>query len=129
PMRVQAWVVSDDEVEKVLYFVKQTASPNYDDTVIDEIEKQAAKEKKSDESTQDDDADAMLPQAIECVVDAGIASTSLLQRRLKLGYARAARIVDEMESRGIVGPLEGSKPRQVLISRQQWIEMNMGQQP
>ncbi|MFT9077979.1 DNA translocase FtsK 4TM domain-containing protein [Ethanoligenens sp.] len=129
PMRVQGCFVSDDEVEKVVDFVKQSASPNYDDTVIDEIEKQAAKEKKSDESTQDDDADAMLPQAIECVVDAGIASTSLLQRRLKLGYARAARIVDEMESRGIVGPLEGSKPRQVLISRQQWIEMNMSQQP
>lgn len=67
----------------------------------------------------------MLPDAIECVVEAGVASTSLLQRRLKLGYARAARIIDEMEQRGIVGPFEGSKPRQVLISRQQWIEMKM----
>jgi S-DNA-T family DNA segregation ATPase FtsK/SpoIIIE len=67
----------------------------------------------------------MLPAAIECVVEAGQASTSLLQRRLKLGYARAARIVDELEARGIVGPFEGSKPRQVLISRDRWIEMKM----
>lgn len=128
PMRVQGCFVSDDEVEQVVDFVKQNAAPDYDDSVIDEIEKQAAKEKNA-EPEKAEDADAMLPQAIECVVDAGMASTSLLQRRLKLGYARAARIVDEMEARGIVGPLEGSKPRQVLITRQQWIEMNMSQQP
>ena len=67
----------------------------------------------------------MLPQAVEVVVEAGMASTSLLQRKLRLGYARAGRIVDEMEQRGIVGPHEGSKPRQVLITRQQWLEMNM----
>ena len=73
----------------------------------------------------DSDEDDMLPQAIECVVEAGQASTSLLQRRLKLGYARAARIIDQMEARGIVGPFEGSKPRQVLVTRQQWIEMKM----
>ena len=69
----------------------------------------------------------MLPAAIEVVVEAGIASTSLLQRRLKLGYARAARIVDEMEQRGIVGPFEGSKPRQVLISKERWMEMKLNQ--
>ena len=67
----------------------------------------------------------MLPKAIECVVEMGKASTTLLQSRLKLGYARAARIIDEMEARGIVGTYEGSKPRQVLISRQQWQEMTM----
>ena len=67
----------------------------------------------------------MLPKAIECVIEAGQASTSLLQRRLKLGYARAARLIDEMEQRGVVGPFEGSKPRQVLMTRQQWIEMNL----
>ncbi len=65
----------------------------------------------------------MLPDAIEVAVDAGQISTSMLQRKLKLGYARAARIVDEMEERGIIGPFEGSKPRKVLISRQQWLEM------
>ena len=67
----------------------------------------------------------MITEAIECVVEAGQSSTSLLQRRLRLGYARAARIIDQMEQRGIIGPSEGSKPRKVLITRQQWIEMNM----
>ena len=66
----------------------------------------------------------MLPKAIEVVVEAQMASTTLLQRRLRLGYARAARLVDELESRGIVGPFEVSKPRKVLISKQQWLEMN-----
>lgn len=69
----------------------------------------------------------MLPAAIECVVEAGQASTSFLQRKLRLGYARAARIIDELEAKGIIGPMDGSKPRQVLITRQQWIEMNMNQ--
>ena len=67
----------------------------------------------------------MLADAIECVVEAGQASTSLLQRRLRLGYARAARLIDEMADRGIIGPYEGSKPRQVLLSRERWIEMKM----
>ena len=70
----------------------------------------------------------MLNPAIECVVEAGIASTSLLQRKLKLGYARAARIIDELEARGIVGPFEGSKPRAVLISKERWLEMKVNQQ-
>ena len=69
----------------------------------------------------------MLKQAVEVVIDAGQASTSLLQRRCKLGYARAARIMDEMEQKGIIGPYEGAKPRAVLISRQQWLEMQMNQ--
>ena len=71
----------------------------------------------------DDDTDEMLPKAIEVVIDAGQASTSLLQRKLKLGYARAARIMDQMEEKGVVGPYEGSKPRQVLITKTQWQEM------
>ena len=94
----------------------------------EEIEKQATVEKGKaggESSDAADDGDPMLPQAIECVVEAGLASTSLLQRRLKLGYARAARIIDEMEQRGIVGPFEGSKPRQVLMSRQQLLEMKL----
>lgn len=124
PMRIQGCFVSDEEVERVVDFVKQDAAPDYSDEVLEEIEKQSSKEDEPEERPEGD-ADAMLPQAIECVVELGAASTSLLQRRLKLGYARAARIVDEMEARGIVGPPEGSKPRQVLLSRQQWLEMQM----
>lgn len=127
PRRVQGCFVSDDEVEAVTDYLKKGAQADYDEDVMDEIEKQSAKEKGHDKDAggESDDADDMLPNAIECVVEAGQASTSLLQRRLKLGYARAARIIDEMEARGIVGPFEGSKPRQVLITREKWIEMTM----
>ena len=131
PIRVQGCYVNEKEVERVVSFIKKGSAADYDDNILDEIEKQAVKEKSSpsgdDGST--DSEDEMLPKAIECVVEAGQASTSLLQRRLKLGYARAARIIDEMEQRGIVGPFEGSKPRPVLITRQQWIEMTMRQEP
>ena len=72
-----------------------------------------------------DEGDDMLDAAIECVIEMGMASTSMLQRKLKLGYARAARIIDQMEERGIVGPFEGSKPRQVLISKEQWLEKQL----
>ena len=123
PTRIQGCFVSDEEVEAVIDYVKN-GDADYDEDVMDEIEKQAVKD-KSDEVTPEEEADPMLPRAIECVVETGQASTSLLQRRLKLGYARAARIVDEMEARGIVGPFEGSKPRAVLITRQQWMEMTM----
>ena len=131
PMRVQGCFVGNREVESVVDFLKSTETQQYDETVIQEIERQAqATEKSSSKSADVDDGesgggDEMLPQAIEVVVEAGMASTSLLQRRLRLGYARAGRIIDEMEQRGIVGPHEGSKPRQVLITRQQWLEMNM----
>ena len=81
----------------------------------------------SADSDEDSGSDPMLKQAVEVVIDAGQASTSLLQRRCKLGYARAARIMDEMEQKGIIGPYEGAKPRAVLISRQQWLEMQMNQ--
>ena len=90
---------------------------------MDEIEKQAIAEKSMQDS--DEPQDELLPQAIEIVVDVGEASATLLQRRLRLGYARAGRLVDTMERMGIVGPHEGSKPRKVLISRQEWLEMKM----
>ena len=130
PMRVQGCFVGNREVESVVDFLKSTESQQYDEAIIQEIDRQAqATEKssaKSDDGADDNGGgDEMLPQAIEVVVEAGMASTSLLQRRLRLGYARAGRIIDEMEQRGIVGPHEGSKPRQVLITRQQWLEMNM----
>ncbi len=127
PIRVQGCFVSDKEVESVVSFVKNREErQQYDEEIMEEIEKQAVTEKNGKRGAgaeESDDADEMFPQAVECVVEAGQASTSLLQRKLKLGYARAARIMDEMEQRGIIGPFEGAKPRQVLLSRQQWLEM------
>lgn len=130
--RVQGCFVNDREVEEVVRFVKNGGTATYDEDIIDNIEKLAAKD-KSKKSGDDyapegggfDDGDDMLDAAIECVIEMGQASTSMLQRKLKLGYARAARIIDQMEERGIVGPFEGSKPRQVLISKEQWLEKQL----
>lgn len=119
PKRVQGCFVSDGEVEKVVKYVKSAAKAHYDDNIMQEIERQAAmdKQKKGAEAETDDgDTDPVLEDAIKIVVEMGQASTSLLQRKLKLGYARAARVIDMMEQRGIVGPYEGSKPRKVLIT-------------
>ncbi len=131
PIRVQGCYLSDKEVENVVTFIKNQEQTVYDDNVMKEIDRQAANtgSKKKDTSSSSDDgekgpADEMLPKAIEAVIEAQSASTTLLQRKLKLGYARAARIVDELEERGIIGPYEGAKPRKVLISKQQWYEMN-----
>lgn len=130
PVRVQGCFLSDEEVESVVKFIKtQGEEKQYDEEVMKEIERQAVIEKKpSASSSSDSDSgeggDEMIPKAIEVVVEAQMASTTLLQRKLKLGYARAARIIDELEQRQIVGPFEGSKPRKVLISKQQWMEMN-----
>ena len=131
PVRVQGSYVSDDEIERVIDFVTSQGEVKYDDSVMQEIEikaSQAGGKKKGAEvvvetggsSDYDDD---MIPKAIEVVVEAGMASTTLLQRKLKLGYARAARIVDELSEKGIIGPFEGSKPRKVLITKEQWYEM------
>ena len=131
PIRVQGCFLSDKEVENVVTHIKNQAQSVYDDDVMKEIDKNAANTgaKKKDTSASDSDggdgpADEMLPKAIEAVIEAQSASTTLLQRKLKLGYARAARIVDELEERGIIGPYEGAKPRKVLITKQQWYEMN-----
>lgn len=130
PLRVQGCFVSNSEVEAVVNFLKDTEKHEYDQAVMEEIERQAAAAGKSsgkgkaDDVESDGEEDEMLPQAIEVVVEAGMASTSLLQRRLRLGYARAGRIIDQLEERHIIGPHEGSKPRQVLITRQQWQEMS-----
>ncbi len=124
PRRIQGCFVSDEEVEAVVDYVKSDHSADYDDDVMVEIERQAAVEKKQKTGLPEDgpEGDPMLEDAIKVVVENGMASTSLLQRKLKLGYARAARIVDEMEQRGVVGPYEGSKPRKVLITRDQLLE-------
>ncbi len=120
PIRVQGANITDAEVEKVVEFVKSQGNVLYDDTIIEEI--------NSEDNTLSGDSgdnDELLPKAIELVVEAGQASVSLIQRKFKVGYARAARIVDQMEARGIVGGFEGSKPRQILISKVQWQEMQM----
>lgn len=129
PIRIQGCYLSEKEVETVVGFIKKQEQSAYDDEVMREIERQAASDKKKQGGLSEDEegggeADEMMPKAIEVVVEAQMASTTLLQRRLKLGYARAARIMDELEERGIVGPYEGSKPRKVLITKQQWYEMN-----
>ncbi len=129
PVRIQGCYVSEAEVEKVVNFIKnQVNKAEYDDNIMQEIEKNADNTKKKGTSmnngNRDEGTDVMYNKAVEVVVEAQMASTTLLQRRLKLGYARAARIVDELEEKGIVGPFEGSKPRKVLITKQQWMEMN-----
>lgn len=129
PIRIQGCFLSDKEVETVVEFIKGQEQSAYDDDVMQEIERQSAQDKKKSSTSAEDgdddhEADEMIPKAIEVVVDAQMASTTLLQRKLKLGYARAARIIDNLEERGIIGPYEGSKPRKVLISKQQWYEMN-----
>lgn len=127
PLRIQGCYVSDKEIEQVVNFVKNKEEAEYDDKIIEEIEKQAVPEKKSSKSDGGgfNDSDELLPNAIECVIEAEQASTSYLQRKLKVGYARAARLIDDMESKGIIGEFEGSKPRKVLMTKQQWIEMKM----
>jgi S-DNA-T family DNA segregation ATPase FtsK/SpoIIIE len=126
PIRIQGCFVSDSEIESVVNFVKKTQDADYSENIAQEIEKNAVADKDdAGGSGTDEDSDPMMPDAIKCVVEAGQASTSLLQRRLRLGYARAGRLIDEMEQMGVVGPHEGSKPRQVLITYQQWLEMNM----
>ncbi len=124
PNRIQGCFVSDEEVEAVVDYIKSDHTVDYDDDVMVEIERQAAIEKKQKTGLPEDgpEGDPMLDEAIKVVVENGMASTSLLQRKLKLGYARAARIVDEMEQRGVVGPYEGSKPRKVLVSKEQLLE-------
>ena len=128
PTRIQGCFVGDSEIESVVNFVKKAQETGYDQNIAEEIEKNAVAEKDSKgDSGISNDTDPMMPEAVKCVVEAGQASTSLLQRRLRLGYARAGRLIDEMEQMGIVGPHEGSKPRQVLITYQQWLEMCMRQ--
>lgn len=120
PLRVKGSFVSDSEVEKVVEFIKTQGYSNYDENIIEKINDHST---GNEESAGDNDE--LLNQAIDMVVEAGQASVSLVQRKFKVGYSRAARIIDQMEARNIVGRFEGSKPRQVLITRQQWMEMQM----
>ena len=132
PTRVQGCFITPEEIERVVAFVKDAAGEaHYDQDVIEKI--QQAVDAKSDKgkaaptdgAADGDDGDELLPAAVEVVLETGQASVSQLQRRLKLGYSRAARLVDQMEERGYVGPFEGSKPRQLLITREKWQELQM----
>ncbi len=133
PKRVQGCFISSEEIERVVSFVKENGEADYDESVIDKINAAVAEKEKggakggnaAPEQSAADEGDEMLPAAIDVVMETGQASVSMLQRRLKLGYSRAARIVDEMETRGIVGPFEGSKPRQILITKEQWQGLKM----
>ena len=134
PLRVQGCFVTDAEVEAVAGYVKENYTAEYSQQVLDEIEKKAQQTGKKPASVSDPDptdeeleGDEMLPAAVDVILETGQASVSMLQRRLKLGYARAARIVDEMEEKGIVGPFQGSKPRAILITKEQWAAMKGGQ--
>lgn len=128
PKRVQGCFVADDEVENVVKFVKQNGTAEYDESIAQEIERNASDNsgKQSDDSGEGfGDVDVLFNKAIEVVIEAGQASTAMLQRRLGIGYARAGRLIDQLAERNIIGPFEGSKPRQVLITRQQFLEMTM----
>ena len=125
PIRVQGCFVEDTEIEKIIEFIKHNKAVEYDNDVLEEIERNAVSDNQNTPEEANGDIDPMMDEAIKCVAEAGQASTSMLQRRLRLGYARAGRLIDEMEQLGIVGPHEGSKPRQVLITYQQWMERNL----
>ena len=134
PRRVQGCFVTDNEVEAVTSYIKANYTSSYDQQIIEEIDKKAAqtgsKSSTPEPEPQPNDAeldgDEMFPEAVDVILETGQASVSMLQRRLKLGYARAARIVDEMEEKGIVGPFAGAKPRAILVTKEQWQTMRPG---
>ena len=136
PTRVQGCFITPEEIERVVDYVKQSGEAEYSQDVMDKIE-QAVKEKEkgggksagTPEPAGESPDDELLSAAVDVVLETGQASVSMLQRRLKLGYARAARLVDQMEERGYVGPFEGSKPRQLLIDKAKWQELKMAKAP
>jgi S-DNA-T family DNA segregation ATPase FtsK/SpoIIIE len=121
PTRIQGTFISDEEVNSVIEYVKgQTEEADYSEEIIDSIENESI------QADDPEDTDELLPDAIECVVDTGQASTSMLQRRFRIGYNRAARMMDMLEDRGIVGPQDGSRPRQVLLSKEEYEQQKQG---
>ena len=126
PVRIQGAFISDKEVEKLVNFVKANGETTYRDDITEYIEKANCTDKEIDEGAldSDDETDPLLNDAIETVIDTGQASTSFIQRRFKVGYARAGRIIDQMEERGIISGYQGSKPREVLMTRERWDELN-----
>ena len=126
PLRVQGCFISDEEVEALCDFVKNQGESQYDEEIAKEIEAKAVQDKKSSPFEDDGDAeqlDVLFDKAADIVLETGTASTSFLQRKLSVGYARGAKIIDQLEEKGIIGPANGSKGREILINRQQWLEM------
>ena len=129
PVRVQGAFVSDKEVEKIVDFLKSNGETTYRDDITEYIEKTNCTDKEIDEGIMDDDeTDPLLNEAIQTVIETGQASTSFIQRRFKVGYARAGRIIDQMEERGIISGYQGSKPREVLMTKERWEELNTQEQ-
>ena len=134
PQRVQGCLIEDDEVTAVTQYIKEHFEADYSDEVISQVEANAQANEKGakggkatgTELAEDhQDRDELYDDAVEVIVNTGMASVSMLQRRLKLGYSRAARLVDQMEEDGIVGPFQGSKPREVLLSKEEWQEAKL----
>jgi S-DNA-T family DNA segregation ATPase FtsK/SpoIIIE len=136
--RVQGCFISDEEVNAVIDFVKSNAPAQYSDDVLQQVEENARNNEKGKKgagpsgdsipessSGPKDDRDPLYYDAVDVVIETGMASASMLQRRLKLGYSRAARLVDQMEEGGVVGPFEGSKPRKLLLTKEQWAEQKL----
>ena len=123
--RVQGAFISDGDVEKIVDFLKKDGETVYNEDILETIEKANNSDRELEENSEDDEADPFLPEAIEAVIEIGSASASLIQRRFKVGYARAGRIIDQMEARGIISGYQGSKPREVLMSKERWQELKM----
>ena len=128
PQRVQGAFISDAEVEKIVTFLKNNGGPSYSDDILEKIEKSNVSEQEL-EADEEDDTDEFLIEAIDMAVDMGQISASGLQRRFKIGYTRAGRIIDQMEARGIISGYEGSKPRKTLIPKERWEELKMARPP
>ena len=127
PLRVQGCFISDEEVEELCDFIKNQGESQYSDEIQQEIENKAAQEKGSSPFTDDGEPsealDPLFEKAVDVVLDCGRASTSFLQRKLSVGYSRGSKIMDQLEDKGIIGPQDGAKPREIRINRQQWIQM------
>lgn len=123
PQRIQGAFISDNEVEALVSFVKDGSEANYNANIAEHIEKESKNDKQKEEMNDSGDNDELLPKAIDIIMELGQASTSTIQRKLSVGYARAGRIMDQMEARGIVGPPNGSKPREIKITKEQYLEL------
>ena len=124
PTRLQGNFLSDKEIENVINFIKNQFEANYDESIIEQIEREPDSSSHQDDSMPiSDERDDLFIKAVEMVIDTGQASVAMFQRKFKIGYQRAARLVDRMEEMNIIGPYEGTKPRQVLMTRQEFNEM------